>query len=113
MKIIIYIIVFSAILFSKGISREYKSYSAYQNINLNKKQERFYIQIGAFKNKKYALLVAKKLRRIYPTKIIKKQVGRIYYYKLLIGSYQSRKEAELVKKTLPRKYEDTFILWER
>jgi hypothetical protein len=39
-------------------------------------------------------------------------VGTTYYYKLLIGSYQRREEAELVKKMLPKEYKGAFILWD-
>ncbi|SFV67865.1 hypothetical protein MNB_SV-13-1080 [hydrothermal vent metagenome] len=114
MKIIIYLLLFSIMLFSKSEIPKYLNSLPHTNINLNKKQELFYIQVGAFKNKKYALVVQKNLEKLsYSTQITKRQVGISYYYKLLIGSYQSREEAELVKKTLPKKYEGAFILWER
>jgi len=110
MKIIFYILTFSVILFSKS---EIPKYLPNPNINLNKKQELFYIQVGAFKNKEYALVVQKNLKKIsYSTKIIKRQIDATYYYKLLIGSYQSREEAEEVKRMLPKKYRGAFILWD-
>jgi cell division protein FtsN len=113
MKIIIYILAFSVVLFSKSTTPKYQTSLPHTSINLNKIQELFYVQVGAFKNKKYALVVQKNLEKIsYPTQITKRQVGTTYYYKLLIGSYQSREEAEEVKKMLPKEYKGAFILWD-
>jgi len=114
MKIIFYLLTFSVVLFSKSEIPKYLNSLPHPNINLNKKQELFYVQVGAFKNKKYALVVQKNLEKIsYSTQIIKRQVDTTYYYKLLIGSYQSREEAEQVKNLLPKEYKDAFILWDR
>jgi len=107
MKIIIFILAFTLLLFSKSETPKY------QSININKTQERFYVQVGAFKNKRYALVVQKSLERSsYPTQITQRQVDTTYYYKLLIGSYKSREEAEKIKKKLPHEYKDAFILWD-
>ena len=107
MKIIIFILAFTLLLFSKSETPQY------QSININKTQEHFYVQVGAFKNKRYALVVQKNLERSsYPTQITKRRVDTTYYYKLLIGSYKSRKEAEQVKEMLPKEYKGAFILWD-
>jgi cell division protein FtsN len=99
MKIIIFILAFTLLLFSKSETPKY---------------QHFYVQIGAFQNKYYAIVIQKKLKRLaYPTQITKRQIGIQYYYKLLIGSYQSREEAEQVKEMLPKEYnKDAFILWD-
>ena len=113
MKIIIYILAFTVLLFSNSEIPKYLTSLPHPSVNLNKIQELFYVQVGAFKNKKYALVVQEKLKRIsYPTQITKRQVGTSYYYKLLLGSYQSREEAEQVKKMLPKEYKGAFILWD-
>ncbi len=116
MKIIIYLLAFTVLLFSKSEIPKYQSSLAYPSIpieNTDKTKEHFYVQVGAFKNKKYALLIQKNLEKIsYPTQITKRQVDTTYYYKLLIGSYQSREKAEQVKKRLPKEYKGAFILWD-
>lgn len=113
MKIIFYLLTFSVLLFSRSEIPKYLNSLPHPNVNLTKRQELFYVQVGAFKNKRYALVVQRKLERMsYSTKITKRQIGISYYYKLLIGSYQSREEAEQVKKMLPKEYKGAFILWD-
>jgi len=112
MKIIFYLLTFSVLLFSKSEILKYQTSLPHPSIKIDKKQELFYVQVGAFKNKKYALVVQKILEGIsYSTQIRRRPIGIIYYYKLLIGPYQSREEAKRVKTMLPKEYKDAFILW--
>jgi cell division protein FtsN len=72
MKIIFYILTFSIVLFSKSEIPKYQTFLPHPSINLNENQELFYVQVGAFKNKKYALVVQKNLEKIsYSTQITK------------------------------------------
>lgn len=114
MKNITYIFLLSTmLLFSQN--RAY-IYTNYKNIDssLKKNQNRFYIQIGAFTNKRYALVVEKSLKRLsYHTVIIRKRVEITNYYKVLIGTYSNREEATRVKSRLPKNYSEAFIVWNR
>ncbi len=113
MKIIFYLLTLSVVLFSRSEIPNYLNSLPHPNINLSKKQKLFYVQVGAFKNKRYALVVQRKLERIsYRTRIRERRIDAVYYYKLLIGAYKSRKEAESVKRMLPKEYKGAFILWD-
>jgi len=71
----------------------------------------FYVQVGAFKNRRYALVVQKNLKKMnYPLKIEERRVEMESYFKLLIGPFKSKKEAYSTKNSLPIKYRDSFIL---
>ncbi len=110
-KIIISLLTFTLFLLLYGRVSRYPNYPDRITINPSLSQKRFYIQIGAFKNRRYVLIVAKKLKKLsYKVVIIRRVVGTRYYYKLLIGSYRSRREAEFVKNRVPREYKDAFIL---
>ena len=76
-------------------------------------KNRFYVQIGAFTNKKYAENIQKQLQSLhYKTSIQKRKVGINTYLKLLIGSFDSYQEAQSVKRKLLKKYPGAFILKE-
>jgi len=73
----------------------------------------FYVQIGAFRNKRYATVIYKKLRKMnYPLKIEQRKVGIDNYFKLLVGPFKTKREAYSMRDKLPKKYRDAFILTE-
>jgi len=118
MKIIIYLVAFTLLLLSESRFQNYPTHIEYKkacknNSNLKKIPKKFYVQVGAFNNKRYASLVKKSLERgSFRTFLIKRVVERRVYYKLLIGVYTKRKEAEKAKEMLPSSYKDAFILWD-
>ena len=76
-------------------------------------KKRYYIQLGAFKNRGYAESVQNRLKRLpYPPRLRQRRVGRELYYKLLIGPFNSRTKADLVRHNLPHQQSDAFILIE-
>jgi len=109
-------IFFIIILFSSSIVAQ-NNLPAMDRINNLLKMQRashlFYVQIGAFKNKRYATIIYKKLRKMhYPLKIEKRKIGLDKYFKLLIGPFRTKKEAYSMRDSLPKKYRDSFILTE-
>ncbi len=111
MKIILYLLLLNVLLFSQSRIYNYPTYISYKSTNIT--QKKFYVQIGAFKDKRYAIKIERTLKRVsYPTHIIKRLIDTTYYYKLLVGAYQSRQEAQLVKNELNKYYEGAFILWD-
>jgi len=71
----------------------------------------FYVQVGAFKNRDHAIFIQKKLLKMnYPLRLEQRRVDMENYFKLLIGPFESKKEAYSVRNSLPRNYRDAFIL---
>jgi len=78
------------------------------------KKKRYYIQLGAFKNRDYAEEVQSRLKKLpYPPRLRQRKVGRDLYYKLLMGPFNSRTKADFVRQSLAPKYSDAFILIEK
>jgi len=76
-------------------------------------KRRYYIQMGAFKNRDYAQEVQGRLKKLpYPPRLRQRKVGKELYYKLLIGPFNSRTKADYVRHNLPQKHSDSFILVE-
>jgi cell division septation protein DedD len=73
----------------------------------------FYVQIGAFKNRRYAHVIKRSFeKKNYPMIVKKRRIGIDNYYKLLIGPLRSRQEAYSIKRLLPKAYRDAFVLTE-
>jgi len=84
---------------------------AQNNIKINKDPKLFYIQVGAFKNQQYALVILDYLNEMkYPSRIEEKQIGMDSYFKLIVGPYRTKLEAYVTKNSLPIEYTDSFIL---
>ena len=87
------------------------TYKKTDDLKTNKEYKVFYIQVGAFKNKKYAIRVLNYLERLnYPLRIEEKQIGMNNYFRLLIGPYRTKEKAYLTKESLPNKYTDSFVV---
>jgi len=80
---------------------------------MQKNYNLFYVQVGAFKNRRYAVIVKRAFeKKHYPLLVKKRKIGLDNYFKLLIGPFRSREEAYSIKSSLPKKYRDAFILTE-
>jgi cell division septation protein DedD len=70
----------------------------------------FYVQVGAFKNRKYALIIKNDLEKMnYSLKLKQRSVEMKSYFKLLIGPFESRGKARAIKNSLPLKYKSAFV----
>jgi len=81
------------------------------NFEIKKDYKLFYIQVGTFRNMKYATIVFDHLEEMnYPLRLKEKQIGLYNYFKLFIGPYRTKEEAYLIKDSLPSQYTDSFVL---
>ena len=81
------------------------------NFETKKDYKRFYIQVGAFTNQEYAIIILSQLENMnYPVKIAEKQIGLNNYFKLFIGPYKTKDEAYFIKNSLPSGYVDSFVV---
>jgi len=60
----------------------------------------FTIQVGAFVNFKNAYSLLKELKKKYPAYLVKERKGKIVFYKVRVGKFKKRKEAEKVYEKL-------------
>lgn len=90
-----------------------KTHQVIRVLNSERSKEIFYIQIGAFKNKKYAKMVEDDLSSFpYYVHFKNFKVKKGEYRKLVIGAFTSLDKAEVVKRLLPKRYKDSFIVKE-
>jgi len=60
----------------------------------------FTIQVGAFVNFKNAYSLLKELKKRYPAYLVKEKKGKIVFYKVRVGKFKKRKEAQRIYKKL-------------
>lgn len=88
-----------------------KTHQAIRIPKTSKKHDNFYIQIGAYKNKKYAHAIERGLESMpYPTRITEATVRGNRYYRLRIGAFTSLSKAQFVLRKMPWRHRDAFIV---
>jgi outer membrane protein assembly factor BamD (BamD/ComL family) len=64
------------------------------NFGADEPQDFFAVQVGAFANKKNALALKKELESRYDVYILEEKKGGLYLYKVRVGKFSNRKDAE-------------------
>lgn len=81
--------------------------------NITDESKIFYLQVGAYKQDNQRKKIQRSLARLpYPPHLATKKVGYKKYSKLLIGPFTTLEKVKFVKKMLPKKHNNAFIVTE-